>query len=208
MFSRPRPAPNDASASAPRFASLSTSTCTLEPPRQLALSLHAGPAGQDHRGADLARCAGRSGRGAPTPAPTICESSTPASRPEQRRAARPRASIASAAAWSTSMSRAVLGEDGRGEVGQRDTDIVVVEVDADGDAGGRVEPEEHRRAAAPGLPLAAGVVLDDEALRLELGDEAAHRRPREAGQPRQVAAAREAVPAQRVDDENAVALAK
>ena len=102
----------------------------------------------------------------------------------------------------------VLREDGRGEIGQSDTNLVVVEVDADGHARGRVEPEVHRRAAAPGLPLAADVVLDDEALRLEPGDEAAHGRAREARQPRQVAAAREAVTAQRVDHEQAVALAK
>ena len=103
--------------------------------------------------------------------------------------------------------RAVLAENGRREVGQRDPDAVVVEVDADGDSGGAVEAQEGGRPPAAGMALAVGL-LDHEASCLEIGDQAADRRARQAGQPGEVAPAHEAVAAKRVENENAVAFAK
>ena len=102
---------------------------------------------------------------------------------------------------------AVLGDDVRGQVGERDADAVVVEVDADGDAGRAVEAEKHGRSAPTRLAVAVGM-LDDEPARLEVGDDAADRRPREPGQAGELAAARRSLPAERVEDPNAVALAQ
>jgi hypothetical protein len=102
---------------------------------------------------------------------------------------------------------AVLGQHLRRKIGERHADAVVVEVDADRDSGGAVEPEEHRRSASARVPLAVGF-LDDKPARLQVGDEAADGRPGEPGHAREVAAASETASAQGVDHEGAVALSK
>jgi hypothetical protein len=72
-----------------------------------------------------------------------------------------------------------LGEDRRGEVADRDAQAAVPERDADGGAGRGVERQQDRRPAA--LCSACGAVLgalDDEAVGLQVGDQARHRRAR------------------------------
>ena len=66
-----------------------------------------------------------------------------------------------------------LGEDRAGEVGDRDAQVAVAEVDADGRAGARVEREQDRRAAALRAVRGAGLrALDHEPVGLQVGDEA------------------------------------
>jgi hypothetical protein len=101
-----------------------------------------------------------------------------------------------------------LGEDGRGQVGERDAQVPVVERDADRRAGAGVEREERRRA--PGLaggPRArAGPPLHDEPARLQLADDGRDRRAREARDARQLASADGPASAERVDDPEPVVL--
>jgi len=141
------------------------------------------------------------------PAPTICESSTPdraLKRPhhpdgELDRLRRRVVDVDLAA---------ILAEHGRRQIAERDPDLVVVEVDADRDAGGGVEPEQHRRAPRSALAVGAELLLDDKALVAQTGDKAADGRSREPGQAGQVAAACEPPAAKGVDDQHAVALAQ
>ncbi len=80
-----------------------------------------------------------------------------------------------------------LGDHGAGEVAHRHADLVVVEVEADGGAGRRVERELRGRAA-----LAAGGgerALHDQAGALELADHGRDRGRRQAGLPCDVGAA-------------------
>ena len=83
-----------------------------------------------------------------------------------------------------------LGEDRRGQVGDRDAQVAVAEVDAERGAGGGVEREQDRRAPALLAVRRAGLLaLDDEAVGLQLGDEARDGRAREAGAARDLGAA-------------------
>ncbi len=93
-----------------------------------------------------------------------------------------------------------LGEHGAAEVGDGDADAVVVELHADGGAGGAVEAEHGRRAALGGRRrvLAVGA-LDDEAALDEIRDEGRHRRPAQAGATCDVRTAQSPGTAQRVD---------
>ena len=104
---------------------------------------------------------------------------------------------------------AILAEDGRGEIRERDPDLVVVEVDSDGDARRGVQPQKDRWTPAPCQPAAAvPLVLDDETACVQIGDEAADRRSRQPGQPGQIAAAGRSLPPEQVDDVHAVPLAQ
>ena len=75
--------------------------------------------------------------------------------------------------------------------------VVVAEVDAERGARGRVEAQQRRRPAASGTARwpRRRRLLDDEAALLQLGDERRDRRPREAGQPSEIAPARGALAA-------------
>jgi hypothetical protein len=86
--------------------------------------------------------------------------------------------------------------------------VAVAEVDADGDPGRRVQAEHDRRAPRRPGRAALLAVLDDEPLRLQLGDDARHRRARQAGRSGEVAAARAPPPPQGVDDAQPVELAQ
>ena len=101
-----------------------------------------------------------------------------------------------------------LGEHRRGEVGDRDADVPVAEVDAERGANRSVEPQENRRSAAAGGAGAARRLLGDHPAPLQVGDERGHGRPREAGQARELAPARRSLAAQRVHDPQAVELTK
>src|SRR5205823_9311077 len=78
---------------------------------------------------------------------------------------------------------------------------------ADGDAGRAVEPQDDRRTPATCLSIAV-LVLDDEPACLQVSDQAADGGARQTGHPGEVAATGETLPAQGVDDPNAVALAE
>ena len=140
------PRRTDASASAPRFASLSTSTCTPEPARRA----HAGactPAQPGRITAEpilpLRRSIGPGRRDADADDLRVVHAGLRLERVEQldREVDRVRRGVVDVDV------APVLRENGRGEIGQSDPNLVVVEVDAGGHTGGRVEPEEHRRAA-------------------------------------------------------------
>ena len=109
------------------------------------------------------------------------------------------------------MSRLLLalGEDPRGEVGDRHAHVVVVEVDPDRDARRGVEGEQDRRAAAL-VAVGGGRLgaLDHEPVGLQLGDEARDGRAREAGAARDLGARDQALVAQRVDHAQAVEAAQ
>ena len=103
------------------------------------------------------------------------------------------ASSASSAEWSTSSPSVALGEDVGDEVGQRDAQVRVAEVDAERRAGRRVE-RRAGRAAGPRAPRRRPSLRSTTRPRLqELGDE---RRHGGARQPRVAAmSARDAGPA-------------
>ena len=98
-----------------------------------------------------------------------------------------------------------LGEDRARQVGDRDADVVVVEVDAEHEAGRAVERQQGRRPALLGDAL-VGLLLDDEAACLQVGDERRDGRARQAGRAGELGAARAAAAPQRVDEGAAVAL--
>ena len=102
-----------------------------------------------------------------------------------------------------------LGEDRVGEVGDGDAQGVVAEVEADDGAGRAVEGDQHGRAPAlrGGGGDAVGRALDDHPRRLEIGDEARHRRAAQTRLAGDVCAADRPTRAQRVDDAQTVALA-
>ena len=71
-----------------------------------------------------------------------------------------------------------LGEDPRGEVGDRHPQVAVAEVDADRCSRRRVEREEDRRAAAlRAVSHAVFGALDDQPIGLQVGDQTGDRRP-------------------------------
>ena len=192
MSASPRPAPNDASASAPRFASLSTSTWS--PSRCDELARRGIPAQPGRIIEEPTLPVRRSiGPGRPTPAPRSCASSTPA-------AARSASTISTAASMASApsgrrRSRAQSSaQDRRGEVGERDADAIVVEVDADGDAGGAGRAGEDGRAAAAGLSLAVRF-LDDEPRACRSATRLPTVVPGETGDAGEVAPARESAAA-------------
>ena len=93
----------------------------------------------------------------------------------------------------------------RREVADRDAHVAVAEVDAERRAGGRVERQQDRRAAALLAVRGAGLLpLDDEPVGLQLADEARDGRAREAGAARDLGAADRPVLAQRVDHAPAI----
>ena len=97
-----------------------------------------------------------------------------------------------------------LREDGRRQIGDRDAEVAVVEMDPDDRAGGRVEAKQRRRTASA-LDLAERL-LDHETLRLQVGDERRDGRAREAGMACDLAAAGGPPLAQRVDHAQPVQL--
>ena len=101
-----------------------------------------------------------------------------------------------------------LGEDRARQVGDRDVDLLVAEVDAEHEAGGAVERQQRRRPALlrHAARSAGRLVLDDQAAGLQLGDERRDRRARQARQAGEVGAARAAAAAQRVEQLTPIAL--
>ena len=81
----------------------------------------------------------------------------------------------------------LLGEQLVGEVGERDGQVALAEVDADREAGARIERDQRGRAAAAGGGGPVGVAVDDHALGLEAGDDRRDGRARQAGLAREVA---------------------
>ena len=93
-----------------------------------------------------------------------------------------------------------LGEHRAREVRDRRVDAVVPEVDADDGAGRAVQRQQRRRAAGGHAGRRVGVgVLDDEAVGLQVGDEARDGRAREPGDARDLGAARRPAFAQGLD---------
>ena len=93
-----------------------------------------------------------------------------------------------------------LGQDARAEVRDRDAQVAVAEVDADGGAGRRVEREKDRRPAALGpVRLAELRALDHEAVGLQVGDEARDGRAAEPGPAGDLGARDQPLVAERVD---------
>ena len=93
-----------------------------------------------------------------------------------------------------------LGEDARAEVRDRDAQVAVAEVDADGGAGRRVEREQDRRPAALGpVRLAELRALDHEAVGLQVGDQARDGRRDRAGPAGDLGARDQPLVAERVD---------
>ena len=101
-----------------------------------------------------------------------------------------------------------LGEDRARQVGDRDMDLLVAEVDAEHEPGGAVERQQRRRPALLGHAVGVGgrLVLDDEAAGLQLGYERRDRGAREAGQAGEVGAAGAPAAAQRVEQLTPIAL--
>ena len=135
----------DGSASAPRFASLSTLTGHVEPLAQLLAGGDADPAGQDRRRADHAVDLVDRAREAE---PGADHASVDARLGEQlldQVAARRRALLGRRGRCRADRA---LGEDRRRQVGHRDAHVVVAEVDAERGAGRGVEREQDRWAAA------------------------------------------------------------
>ena len=94
------------------------------------------------------------------------------------------------------------------EVRDRHPEVGVAEVDADGEAGGRVEGEEHGGPPA-GLPVrhARGLGLLGEQPGLDqVGDDARHRRAGKPGEPGDLRPAGGATTTERVDDAAAIEL--
>jgi hypothetical protein len=84
----------------------------------------------------------------------------------------------------------LLGEHLVRQVGQRDGEVPLAEVDADREPGARVERDEGGRPAATGRNAAVDVAVDDDALRLQRRDDARHRRARQTRAPGEVRPAR------------------
>ena len=204
----PRPAPNVSSPSAPRFASLSTSTWT--PIR--ALELLGGVAGRPSRaGSSPSRPSagrGRSGPGRPMPAPTTRSRSTPACASTSSTSSRPRCR----APRRRRGRRRPARRPRRGRVDERSATATRTcewpksmpsATPADGSsrrsAGGRPRPpgarptrRRRRSTTRPALWRSATSVADGRA--------------REARQLRELAARRGPAAAQRIDDAQAVSL--
>jgi hypothetical protein len=102
-----------------------------------------------------------------------------------------------------------LGEHGAREVGDGGVDAVVAEVDADHRARRAVEREQRRRAARGHAGRGVRVrVLDDQPVRLEVGDQAGDRGTGQAGDPCDLGTARRPALAQGFDDAQAIQLAQ
>jgi hypothetical protein len=99
---------------------------------------------------------------------------------------------------------AALAEHRGREVGDRDVNVRVAEVDPDRRAGRRVEAQLHGRA--PAAAAVAGAGLDHEAAHLQVGHQRGDGRAREAGGVGDLAAARVPAAAQRLHDPQAVQL--
>ena len=118
------------------------------------------------------------------PAPITAERGTPASASVSltRSAAASRPSWAS---WSVSSGRVRSARIVDAEVGHRDAQVRVPEVDPHGRAGGGVEGQQDRRPAALGAVRRARLgPLDDQPVSLQVGDQAGHggaRQPRPPG---------------------------
>ena len=100
-----------------------------------------------------------------------------------------------------------LGEHRVREIGDGDTQVAVAEIDADCDAGGIVERNEHRRA--PGARLTVRgltIALGDETGLDQVADDRRDRRSREVGDARQLCPARVPALAQGINYALAVAL--
>ena len=105
--------------------------------------------------------------------------------------------------------RLALGEDGERQVGDGDAHVAVAEVDAEERAGGLVERDEHRRPPALGAARRRrDLALDDQALGLQVGDEARDGRAAQTGLARDVGTADRPALAEGVDHAQAVALAQ
>ena len=118
----------------------------------------------------------RSGPGTPMPTPVTRSASTPTSS-SSRRTSRPASAMPVGGGVVDVDGLLGLGQDGVGEVGDRDADVRVAEVDADRDA---------RRAAQRERRAAAAVALLEPALVAQLARDARHRRRREAARAREV----------------------
>ena len=141
-----RAAPNAASASAPRFASLSTRIGTSS---RLRISATAATPTQPGRIAlePTTPSSWRIGPGSAMPAPITAPASMPASASSSTTSVGRRVEPSSAA-WSVSSGTARSARIRERQVGHRDAQVVVPEVDADGGAGRGVEREQDRRPAA------------------------------------------------------------
>ena len=145
--SRRGPRRGSSSASAPRFASLSTLTGTSSRRRISSPAATPTQPGQDRRGADHA-VGWSTGPGSPRPAPITRERSTPGLGEQPRRSASSATSRPSCAAWSVSIgaARSARMFDDRSLTATRTW--LVAEVDAERGAGRGVERQQDRRAAA------------------------------------------------------------
>ena len=175
----PRPAPSTDSASAPRLASLSTSTRT---PRRSLSQDPTSTSTQPGRIVDELTCPVARSIG-----PTAPRRRRPAARARHPR--RPAGeSTSSAAVLEAGLGVVVdvrlpcaLGEDRERQVRDRDAHEIVVELDADHGAGSGIQRQHQRRPAARGGARGLHVLaLDHQSGSLELADERRDRRAREA----------------------------
>jgi len=104
-----------------------------------------------------------------------------------------------------------LGEYARGQVGDRDSQMRVAEVDPDRGAGSRLQGQQDAWAPAPGAraaPIALGLGFGDHARSVQLRHQRRHGGPRKAREPGDVRAARRALTTEDVDHLRPVALAE
>jgi hypothetical protein len=102
-----------------------------------------------------------------------------------------------------------FGEDVARQVGDRDLDAGVVEVDSDGDSRRRVESQHHRGPAdRRRARLRVAVALGDEPALVQVGHQRRDRRARQAGDPGDLGPAQRPVTAQGVDHAQPVELAQ
>ena len=156
--------PRSHSASAPRFASLSTGRARRGARLIRSAACIAGPARQDRRRADVPVCGG-SARGGP--------SRRRGGGPRPRRTPRRTVSHELGRLLDAGVGVVVvrhlaprLGEDLVGEVRERDGEVALAEVDADRDAG-RGRARSASAGARRWRRRAVGVAVDDDALGLE-----------------------------------------
>ena len=142
------------------------------------------------------------------PAPITASRATPASASVSTTssAAISRPSVAS---WSVSSGRVRSARIVDGEVRDRDAQVRVAEVDADGGAGAGVEREQDRRAAALRAVGEARLrALDHEPVGLQVGDQAGDGGAAEPRAARDVGARDLALVAQRADHAQAIETTK